>query len=50
MRDNGPVEGYDMENSAIIETMRIGLTSADMPITEMLGDGWQSIFPLWLYT
>ena len=23
---------------AIIETMRIGLTSADMPIPEMLGD------------
>jgi hypothetical protein len=32
MRDDSPAKG-------IIETMRIGLTSADMPIPEMLGDG-----------
>jgi hypothetical protein len=38
MRD-GPAEGYFIEKSAIVETMRIGLTSADMPIAEMLGDG-----------
>jgi len=31
-RDDGSAEG-------IIETMRIGLTSTDMPIPEMLGDG-----------
>jgi len=32
MRDYGPAEG-------IIETMRIGLTSIDMPIPEMLRVG-----------
>jgi len=28
-----------IEKRAIVETMRIGLTSADMPIPEMHGDG-----------
>jgi len=39
MRDDGPAEGYFIEERAIVETMRIGLTSADMPIPEMHGDG-----------
>jgi hypothetical protein len=38
MRDDGPADGYFMEERAIVETMRIGLTSADMPIAEMLGN------------
>jgi len=42
--DDGPAEGYLMRKRAFIETMRIGLTSANMPIPEMLEDGWQSIF------
>jgi hypothetical protein len=37
--NDGPVEGYFIEKRAIVDTMRIGLTSADMHIPEMLGDG-----------
>ena len=44
MRDDGPAEGHFIEERAIIETMRIGLTSANMPIPEMHGDGWQSLY------
>jgi len=32
-------EGYFIEKRAIVGTMRIGLTSADMHIPEMLTDG-----------
>jgi len=38
-RDNSPAEGYISRNRAIVETMGIGLTSANMPIPAMLGDG-----------
>jgi hypothetical protein len=33
------LESYFSRKRAIVETMRIGLTSADMPIPEMRGDG-----------
>jgi hypothetical protein len=39
MRDDGPAEGYFFENRAIVETIRIGLTSPNMPILEMHRDG-----------
>jgi len=39
MTDDSPVEGYFIEGRANVETMRIGLTSAYMPIPEMHGDG-----------
>jgi hypothetical protein len=39
MRDDGPAEGHFIEERAIVETIKIGLTSADMPIPEMHGDG-----------
>jgi hypothetical protein len=39
MRDNSPVDGYLSRNRAIIEAMRIGLSSADMLIPEMHRDG-----------
>jgi hypothetical protein len=39
MRDDGPAEGYLLTKRAIIETMRIGLSSADITIPVMLGDG-----------
>jgi len=42
--DNVPDTRDDVPAEAIIGTMGIGLTSANMPIPEMLGDGWQSIF------
>jgi len=42
-RDDGPPEGYLSRKRPISETMRIELSSADMPIPEMLGDGRQSI-------
>jgi hypothetical protein len=35
-RDDGAAEGYVIEKGDIIEIMRIGLTSADIHITEML--------------
>jgi hypothetical protein len=38
-RDDGPAERYFIKERAIVETMGIGLTSADMTIPEMLGDG-----------
>jgi hypothetical protein len=38
-RDDDPAEGYFIKERAIVETMGIGVTSADMPIPEMLGDG-----------
>jgi hypothetical protein len=39
MKDDSPAEGYFIQKRAIVETMRIGPTSADMPIPEMHGDG-----------
>jgi hypothetical protein len=39
MRDDGPADGFFIEDRAIVETIRIGLTSADMAILEMHGDG-----------
>jgi hypothetical protein len=39
MRDDIPVDGYLSRKRAIIEAMRIGLTSADMLIPEMHRDG-----------
>jgi len=44
MRGDGPAQGNVIVNRAIVETIWIGLTSADMPIPELLGDGWQSVF------
>jgi len=38
-RKDSPAESYFIEKRAIVERMGIGLTSADMPIPEMLGDG-----------
>jgi hypothetical protein len=38
-RDDDPAEGYLSRNRATVETMGIGLMSADIPILEMLGDG-----------
>jgi len=43
-RDDSPAEGYLLSKQSIIDNMWIGLTRANMPISEMLGDGWQSIF------
>jgi len=39
MRHDSPAEGYFVEKRATFENMRIGLTSADMPIPEIHGDG-----------
>jgi hypothetical protein len=39
MNDDGPAEGYFIETRGIVETMKIGPMSADMPIPEMHGDG-----------
>jgi len=39
MSHDGPAEGYLLSNRDIIEIKEIGLTSADMPTSEMLRDG-----------
>jgi len=39
MSDDGPAEGNFIQERAIVETMRIGLMSANIPIPEMHGDG-----------
>jgi hypothetical protein len=35
MRDDGPADGCFVKETAIVETMRIGLMSADMHIPEI---------------
>ena len=39
MRSQSFAESYFIEKRAIVQCMGIGLTSADMPIMKMLGDG-----------
>jgi hypothetical protein len=39
MGDDCPAKDYSIEKRDIVETMRIGLTRANMPTPEMLRDG-----------